>query len=59
MSALRPGSNELLTDDESGGEPTEEELADAFDQLVENHGRAEASRRWMARFSAYDSSAET
>ncbi len=45
-SAELPGSNDLLE------ELTPRQLD--FDELVERYGRAEASRRWLAIFGAYD-----
>ncbi len=56
-----PGSNDLLSDDDDP-EPVhqvEEPTAGDFERLVEKYGRAEASRRWMAMFGAFDSSAQT
>ena len=35
------------------------DAAAVFEHLVATHGRAEASRRWMALFGAYDAGAET
>lgn len=52
-----PGSNELLSDDDP--EPTELPTAGEFERMVQTYGREEASRRWMAIFSAFDSSAQT
>ncbi len=53
-----PGSNDLLSDDDDP-EPGEMPGEDEFERLVAAYGRAEASRRWMALFGAFDSSAQT
>ena len=59
VSSPRPGSNELLSSAAETPEAVEGLTTAVFDQLVAVHGRAEASRRWMALFSAYDAAAET
>ena len=49
-----PGSNELLDEISNTDASDDGGAAPEFADLVEEYGIAEASRRWMAIFAAFD-----